>query len=456
MKSRGPQGAGDRVTNMRHSFGTKIAACLSTVALAAAVGLFWMGSSEPASAYSGAQAEAQSDPYAFPNIELCCKAKKTYRRRGRGNGGGGPWYPPGGPDGPDGPGPSGRWVRVSCGAPAPYSYSSIAEALERVGEGGRIRVRAGAACDISGLAIDQGVVIESDDDGYGSGRAELTARDCATVAPSYGSSLVSFRGVDIDGCVIVQNGRLDFNEVNLASRGTGDAVRLNGGSFSSTDSTIRARGTAVNAVRGLTVSLTGGGFASGAKAESVVQLSVDGANVQNTLIKGGIVGVRVGMTGRYPVAFNRVQVLRGEAAEIYQIGPGQAGILVGGPAQGDDLPSLPSLPGTAFTVEGGVIAGYADGVVFAPGTRGAAKGVTISHPGRGIVVGPGASVDLRENKISHAKRTGLDLARGAVGSASFNDIQCDNGSCVCYGGECTSRSDRDFGLFRMSGTRCDD
>ena len=25
-----------------------------------------------------------------------------------------------------------------------------------------------------------------------------------------------------------------------------------------------------------------------------------------------------------------------------------------------------------------------------------------------------------------------------------------------YGGECTSRSDRDFGGFRMSGTRCDD
>ena len=443
---------------MRHSFGTKVAACLSTVALAAAAGLFWMGSSETASAYSGAQAEAQSDPYAFPNIELCCKKKKTYRRRGHGNGygngNGGPWYPPG-DDGPNGQ-PNGRWVRVSCGEPAPYSYSSIEEALERAGEGGHIRVRPGAACDISGLVIEQGVVIESDDNGYGGGRAELRARDCATVAPSYGSSLVSFRGVDIDGCVIVQNGRLDFNEVNLASRGTGDAVRLNGGSFSSTDSTIRARGTALNAVRGLTVSLTGGGFASGAKAESVVQLSVDGANLQNTLIKGGLVGVRIGMTGRYPVAFNRVQVLRGEANEIYQIGPGQAGILVGGPAPGDDLPTLPSLPGTSFTIEGGVIAGFADGLVFAPGTRGAAKGVNISHPGRGIVVGPGASVDLRDNRITRVKRTGIDLARGAVGSATLNDIQCDNGSCVCYGGECTSRSDRDFGLFRMSGTRCDD
>ena len=440
---------------MQHSVGTKLAACLSTVALAAAAGLFWMGSGGTASAYSGAQAEAQSDPYAFPNIELCCK-KKTYRHRPRrgGGGDGGPGYPyPG--DGDDSGYPSRGTVRVSCGEPYRYSYSSIGEALEHIGEGGRIRVRPGAACDISGLTIDQGVVIESDDYAYG-GRAELRAADCATVAPGYGSSLVSFRGVDIDGCIVVQQGRLDFNEVNLASRGTGDAVRLNGGTFSSTESTIRARGTAVNAVRGLTVSLTGGGFASGARAESVIQLNVDGATVQNTLIKGGLIGVRVGMTGRYPVVFNRVQVLRGEAAEIRQIGPGQAGILVGGPGPGDDLPSLPSLPGTSFSIEGGAIAGYADGIVFTPGTRGAAKGVNIAYPGRGIVVGPGAAVELRENRITHSKRAGIDLAEGAVGSASFNDIQCDNGHCVCYGGDCTSRSDRDFGAFRMSGTRCDD
>jgi hypothetical protein len=67
-------------------------------------------------------------------------------------------------------------------------------------------------------------------------------------------------------------------------------------------------------------------------------------------------------------------------------------------------------------------------------------------------------VDLRENKISRSKRTGIYLARGASGSASFNDIQCDDGHCVCYDGDCTSRSDREFGhgAFRMSGTRCDD
>jgi hypothetical protein len=409
----------------------------------------------PALAYSGSQAEAQSDPvsdpYGFPNIKLCCETKKKVRKKRRHDDYGD--YPEDEyEDGGDR-----RTVRVSCGEPRRHSYSTIGEALEKLSEGGRIRVWPGAACDISGLTIDQGVQIESEDYSYG-GRAMLHGASCATVAPGYGSSVVSMRGIDIDGCLVVERGRLDFNEVNLASRSSGDAVRLDGGSFSATDSTIRARGTAINAVRGVMVSLSGGGFASGARAEQVVRLDVDGANLQNTLIKGGIVGVRIGTLGRYAMVMNRVQVLRGDLAEIYQIGPGRQGVVVGGGAPGDDLPSLPSLPSTSFTIEGGVIAGYGDALTFAPGTRAVAKGVNIIHPGRGIVVGAGAAVELRENKITHAQGTGIELAAGAVGSASFNDVQCDKGSCVCYGGECTSRPDRDFGkgAFRMSGTRCDD
>lgn len=446
---------------MRHRLGARATARILAAAVVAAGGMLAvLAGSASVSAYSGSQAEAQSDPrsadpYSFPNIDLCCKKKKRPNRPGRPGrpGGGGGW------DDDDGDyRPGGRAVRVSCGAPHYRSYGSIAEALEHVREGGRIVVRPGAPCDVSGLTIDQGVTIESDDYAYGA-RADLRGNgECISVAPSYPSSVVSFRGVDIDGCVTVQHGRLDFNEVNLASRGSDDAVRLNGGTFSSTDSTIRARGTAINAKRGVMVSLTGGGFASSARADHVVRLEVDAANLQNTLIKGGVVGVYVGMQGRYPVTFNRVQVLRGEASEIYQVGPGKAGIVVGGAAPGDDLPSLPNLPGTAFSMEGGVIAGYVDALVFSSGVRGAAKGVTIVHPGRGIVVEGGAAVDLRENKISHVKRTGIHLAAGASGSASFNDIQCDDGRCVCYDGDCTSRSDREFGrgAFRMSGTRCDD
>ena len=456
-----------KVKNMRDRFGVTGLTRLFAAAVLAAGALFALAGSNAVQAYSGAQAEAQSDPrsvdpYSFPNIDLCCKTpkkkKKPRRRGGYGGGGYGDNGDYGDYDDGDYSHRNGRAVRVSCGAPQRYSYSSISEALEHVREGGRIVVRPGAPCDVSGLTIDQGITIESDDYEYG-GRADLRGNgECVSISPSYASSVVSFRGVDIDGCLTLQHGRLDFKEVNLASRSSDDAVRINGGTFSSTDSTIRARGTAINAKRGVMVSLTGGGFASGARAEHVIRLEVDGANLQNTMIKGGQTGVYVGMQGRYPVTFSRVQVVRGEASEIYQIGPGKAGIVIGGSAPGDDLPSLPNLPGTSVSIEGGVVGGYVDGIVFSSGVRGAAKGVNIVHPGRGIVVEAGAAVDLRENKITHAKRTGIHLAGGASGSASFNDIQCDDGHCVCYDGECTSRSDREFGrgAFRMSGTRCDD
>ena len=159
-----------------------------------------------------------------------------------------------------------------------------------------------------------------------------------------------------------------------------------------------------------------------------------------------------------PVTMSRLQVIRGEPGEIYQIGPGKVGVLVGGLTPDQDLPSLPNLPGAAFAIDGGVIGGYADALVFAPGTRGSARGVNIVYPGRGIVVGPGAAVDLRENRMTNVKGVGIDLAAGAVGSASFNEIECADGECVCYAGNCTSRPDREFGhgAFRMSGTRCRD
>jgi hypothetical protein len=216
---------------MRDRFGVTGLTRFFAAAVLAAGMLFALAGSDASQAYSGAQAEAQSDPrsadpYSFPNIDLCCKAKKKkkpqYRRgRGRGDGGGyggGRYDDYDDYDDTDNSHRGGRAVRVSCGAPQRYSYSSISEALEHVREGGRIVVRPGAPCDISGLTIDQGITIESDDYAYGA-RADLRGNgECVNIAPSYGSSVVSFRGVDIDGCLTLQHGRLDFNEVNLASR----------------------------------------------------------------------------------------------------------------------------------------------------------------------------------------------------------------------------------------------
>ncbi len=427
-------------------------------AMAALGGFFLLGASVlPASAYSGSQAEAQmdrSDPYSFPNIDFCCKEqkhKKKWRKR--------PGYGGGDRDRDrdrDRDYEGRETVRVSCGAPRSRSYSSISEGLAHLKEGGRILVDADAPCDVSGLLIDQGVLIETDYESYGR-PAVLRGTACMNVAPHYASSVVSFRNIEIEACVVLQYGQLNYNEVNQSSYGPGDGIRMDGGTFAATDSTVRARGTAINAARGVMVSLTRGGFASAARAEETILMNADGANFQNTVIKGGVVGIRLSLQGRYPVSLTGVQVMRGDLSEVMQVGPGKGGIVVGGTSTGDGLPSLPSMPSAALTIDGGSVSGYADGIVLGPSTRSTVRGVAIVHPRRGIVANYGAAVDLSGNTISHSKHAGIDLEAGVIGQARNNNIQCDKGECVCYGGECTSRSDKVFNaLFQMSGTRCDD
>jgi hypothetical protein len=426
----------------------------------AASGVLFAGAfSAPGQAYSGAQAEAQSDPvsdpYGFPNIQLCCGAqkKKKWRKRHRDwdrDPNYNDWYH-------HERRPSGRKLFVSCGQPERETYSSIGEALEHAREGARIVVLPGAACSIAGLTIDHGVSIEAfehDNDG----RATLYGASCASVAPPYGQSVVSFRSVDIEGCLVSRTGKLELSRVNIAWRGEGDAVRVQGGSFSSTNSTIRAKDGALHAAQALMVSATASRFAAGPKAPHVLHLNVGGAALKDVLIKGGEIGATVDMLGRYPVTFHRVEVKRGEGTEGRRFGPGEAGIIVGGGGSDDDLPSLPDMPGATFSIEESTIGGYKDGLSFGEGVSGNARRVTIAHAKRGIVVAQGATVDLRENKIVHARYRGIDLESGAFGGASFNEIQCDDGDCVCYDGDCTSRSGATFGrgAFTMTGTDCND
>lgn len=439
---------------MRHKVGASGAAGFLAAAAVIASGLFWAaGGFAPAFAYSGSQAEAQSDPvadpYGFPNIKLCCEPKKKKHRKKR--------RPHDYPDYdyPDDDGDGDRKVvRVSCGEPRRHSYSSVEEALEKLSEGGIVRVWPGAACDISGLKIDQGVTIESEDrDG---GRAALYASRCVTVALGYGNSVAAFRGIDVNACVVLERGRLNFDQVNLSWRRDEDAIRLKGGAFTATSSTVLARGSAINASNGASVSLTGGAFASAFGANQVLLLDVGKAILQNTTIKGARAGIR--LLGRYPVVLTDVRIIRGEGRELRRAGRGEVGIVVGGLSEGDDFPSLPNAPGASFTIERGQIAGFESGLVFASGSIGSARGLEVSGARYGIVVEDEADVELTGNKILGSERVGIDLKEGALGSAVSNSVVCADGRCVCYGGECTSRSDRDFGkgAFRMSGTRCDD
>jgi hypothetical protein len=453
---------------MRNGFGVTGIARLFAAAVLASGMLFALAGSKTTQAYSGAQAEAQSDPrsvdpYSFPNIDLCCKTTKKKKKKARWNRRDHGPYGRGrdrdrDDDVYDGGSSSGRPLYVSCGAPERDTYSSIAEALDDAREGDRIVVIPGTACSISGT-IDRSVSIETAgfDDGYGD-RAALYTKACTSIDLPYGSSVLTFRGVDIEGCLALRNGRLNFNQVNLAWRDRGDAVSILGGSFSSTNSTIRAREGALNAQRAVMVSATGSRFASSLKADYVVRLNVGGATFKDTLIKGGDFGVYVDMQGRYPVTFQRVQVMRGDASEVRRYGLGKGGVVVGGDQADDDLPSLPDMPGAEFSIEEGAITGYETGLSFGAGVKGSAKRVAIGYSHRGIVAQDGAAVELRENRITHARKSGISLDRGVYGTAILNDIQCDDGDCVCYDGDCTSRADREFGrgAFRMSGTRCDD
>jgi hypothetical protein len=422
-----------------------------------------------ASAYSAAQAEAQSDPYDFPNVELCCKKRPQHVPYCVRHPGAPQCVCRRDPDNPicqngDGP-PDGDHATVSCGGPRKHAYPSIATALAALPDkGGRIRLwNWGCDPSITGLVIDRAVVIEPADRAQGE-RAGLYGGGCASVAPHHAGAVVSLRNLDIEGCFVVRRGRLDLQEVNLASRSTSDAVRVDGGSLSATDSTIRARGIAINAVRGAMISLNRGRFASGPNADQVVYLDVDRADLRGAgreaplLIKGGEVGVRIGLNGRYPVKLGDVQIQRGDHQDIQRFGWGEAGVVVGGAATSDDFPTLPGLPGASFSFKGGDISGYEEGLVLSGGLRSEVEGVSVTGARRGIAVGAGVLADLKGNRIMRSKRVGIDLEGGAIGTAYYNIIHADRGECVCYDGDCTSRRDRVFGhgAFQMYGTDCDD
>ena len=88
------------------------------------------------------------------------------------------------------------------------------------------------------------------------------------------------------------------------------------------------------------------------------------------------------------------------------------------------------------------------------------------HSGRGLsfdgeaehAAAPGAFVTLLNNKVRGSKVTAISLQAGARGQADGNSLHCSRGDCVCYSGDCSSRSNYVFanGAFRMRDTDCDD
>jgi len=155
----------------------------------------------------------------------------------------------------------------------------------------------------------------------------------------------------------------------------------------------------------------------------------------------------------------KVNVIRTEPGDPYPpSGGGDQGIVIGGAQAMQDLPWLSGMDSRRISIRGGSVTGYGVGITVGSGSSVVIEDMSVNGAAKGISVAAGAYAELNRNRIKGVKGTGIDLQTGARGTADHNDVQCVHGRCVCYGGDCSSRSNYTFGngAFRMTDTDCDD
>lgn len=432
---------------------------LVAVAMAAVVWIVGGSSFAMAKGVPASQIESQfdpgQDPYTFPNIKLCCEPSSPPPPRRRchdcGNGH------------PEGPGGWTHSAVVNCGAPTVrnVSFSSLREAVHAVRSGGHILVTPGAACDLSGVSFGRAVTVQTQEYGYG-GRAQLSGGSCAVISSGghHSAGGVVFRGVDIEGCLALHGGALTIDETNIAWRGQDAAVRVSSGNLVIIGkSTIRAREAAVVANSEGSVDILDARLATTSDARHVVRLNVRSANLEGVQIKGARIGILVDNV-KNSLQFRAIEVMRSEPSDPYPPSDaGDYGIVIGDGQVLHDLPWLSGMGSRQVSVSGSKISGYNTGLAFSTSSSGTVEDVEIHGASTGIAVGQGAYVKLSGNKVYGATATGISLQAGARGEATSNTLVCKGrGRCVCYGGDCTSRSNYVFGsnAFRITDTDCDD
>lgn len=424
---------------------------VALVAVVAASSSFFF-SAVPAAArgYQGAQAEAQLDgqvdPYSFPNIKLCCERRPTYKPHDHAAGGrpivdGGP-----------------RSLVVNCAAPTSRaSFGTVREALDYLrGAPGQINVVPGMPCDVSGLSFGGGVVVTSANYSYGA-RAKLVGGSCVQVHAAAARAPVSFGGVDLDVCVTVRSGEVNLEEVNLAWRGRDSAILVTNGGLTMRRSTVRAKDAAVYAVSAGRVWISESRLATTQSGPFVVRVGASNINLNDVLVKGAKAGVVVD-GARDALQLVGLNVVRAEPEDPYPAeSPGDYGVLIGGGQTLNDLPWLSGMEARRVIIKGVTVSGYGTGLSLGAGTSALVEDAVVNGPVYGIRVAPGAYVTLRNNRVNGSQKVAIDLEAGSGGDADRNSLKCQSGQCVCYGGDCTSRSDRIFGrgAFRMRDTDCD-
>jgi hypothetical protein len=341
------------------------------------------------------------------------------------------------------------------------SFGSLREAVHAVKANGNINVTPGASCDLSGVTFHRAVTVQTQPYGYGA-RAQLGGGSCAVVAsggyPSAGA--VVLKGVDIEGCLAVHGGALTIDASNIAWRGQDAAVRVSSGHLAIVgESTVRAREAAVVANSEGRVDIRDARLATTPDGRHVVRLNVRSATLEGVQIKGGRIGLLVDNV-KDNLQLSALEVVRSEATDPYPPSDaGDVGIVIG---DGQPLHDLPWLSGTSsrqVSLTGSKIAGYNTGLSFSTSSSGYVEKVEIHAAATGILVGQGAYVRLLRNKVYGATSAGIAMQAGARGVAEQNTLICKGrGRCVCYGGDCTSRSNYVFGAnaFKLEDTNCDD
>lgn len=425
----------------------------------------------PAGAYSASQTEAQSDPYAFPNVDLCCRPKPPRvphcvrhpdapscicRRdpenpvcREPDDGFPGGWPPP-------------RRVVVDCGAqyyPDSRVFTSLQEAVDSVRPWTTIVVRGGfpgGDCR-EHVRIDKSLSIEGD------GNAPAIVNGCVTIA-GRGRPTVHLRNLQILGTTTGLNGSdchrqsvpfTGFDGHPYELRTSGDyaisALSVAGSTLIGEGLLVRSAQAALDADQSV-VTLNGGVLAANPGARFSVRLDRAEVKLSRVTVAGGSTGISAKMLDRHPMTFDDIQ-LQSARSQYGEYSKGDDGVVVSLVNEG--LPALPAGGAALFTWNRGSVQGFENAVTFDPGVSAYFGGAKLIEPRQGFIVRAGARVELAGNTIERAKLVGIRVDGGASGQAIANNISRKDGDCFCIAGECRDdEDDIDYRRFELRGNVC--
>lgn len=429
---------------------------------------------EPAAAYSASQTEAQSDPYAFPNVDLCCKPKPPavpYCSR----------YPNArrcvckrDPQDPvcygydyndDQDAPHGGWRRtlvVDCGAasyPGSRVISSLQEAVDRARDGATILVRGG----FPGGDCREHVHIEKSLTIVGQGSSPAIVNGCVTVT-GVRRSTVTLRNLQILGTTTGLNGTdcgrppANFTgfDGKLYRQSVLDdhalsALSVAGSTLYGHDLLVRSAQAALDSEQSV-VTINNSTLASVSGAGFAVRMDRTEANLTDVVVAGGVTGISAHMLDRHPVRFTRVEV-QGARTQAGAFALGSKALVVRVFDEG--LPATPFGQASPFSWTGGGIQGFKNAVEVGPGVVSSFSGLRVAAPERGFHVRAGARADLSSNTIDRTEDAAINVERGAAGTATANNITRKRGYCfIVEGDEENDERYIDSKYFTMRGNSC--